>query len=128
MQNKKNESKLKDIISFMNLKKNNPEEYVIKIGENPSFRTNTIPELSILSYINSIPIIVYDELNNPIYIYDNGLKYMKYNNKNNEKYNLSDKEINKYTDKNNKIKSINMRFIFVSNNEVPDFIEILYYK
>ena len=115
----------------MNLKKNNPEEYVIKIGENPSFRTNTIPELYVLSLINTLPIIVYDELNNPIFIYDNGLKYMKYNinnNKNNEKYNLNDKEINKYIEKNNRNKSINLRFIYISNNENPDFIEIIYYK
>jgi hypothetical protein len=123
IENKKNESKLKNIIEYMNLKKDKtPSYYAIKIGENPSFRTNTIPELYILSIINDIPVIVYDDLNNPIYVYDTGLIYNKYDDK------LNKKDISKYINTTNRQKYINIKFIFVLDNQVPNFIEIIYYK
>jgi hypothetical protein len=125
MQNKKNESKLKDISKFMNLKKGKTvQDYSIKIGENSSFRTTTIPELYILSIINDIPIIVYDEVNTVLFIYDNGLKYNKYDNT----YSMKESEINKYSDKTNRHKYINIRFIYITGEIIPDFIENIYYK
>jgi hypothetical protein len=125
IQNKKNSSKLNDIIPYMKLKKDkNPETYAIKIGDNPSFRTNTVPELYILSLINNIPIIVYNDLNIPIFIYDSGLKYEK----DNDKYKMSENDINKYINKTNRNKYINIKFVYISNFEIPDFIEVLYFK
>jgi len=123
LNNKKNESKIKIILKYMDLKKSHiPSDYAIKLGENPAFRTNTIPELYILSIINDIPIVVYDDLNNPIYIYDDGLKYDKTNN------DLNKKDLNKYISKENKHKYINIKMIFISNNQIPDLIETIYYK
>ena len=110
-------------LKYMNLKKLKlPTEYAIKLGENPSFRTNTIPELYILSIINDIPIIIYDDLNNPIFIYDNGLLYNKFD------VELNKKDIQKYINKTNRQKYINIKFIYISNNDIPDYIETIYYK
>ena len=123
IENKKNESKLKNIIEYMQLKKGKTSsDYAIKIGENPSFRTNTIPELYILSMINDIPVIIYDDLNNPIFVYDSGLLYNKYDDK------LNKKDISKYTNVTNRQKYINIKYIYVLDNEIPDFIEVIYYK
>ena len=123
IENKKNKTKLDIITKYMNLKKSKlPNDYAIKLGENPSFRTNTIPELYILSIINDIPIVIYDDLNNPIYVYDNGILY----NKMDDNYNK--KDIQKYTNKENRHKYINIKFVYITNNEIPDFIETIYYK
>ena len=123
IENKKNNTKLQSILPYMNLKKKDTAtNYTIKLGENPSFRTNTIPELHILSIINDIPIIIYDDLNNPIFVYDSGLLYNKFD------IDLNKKDIQKYINKDNKHKYINIKFVYISNNEIPDFIESIYYK
>ena len=49
-QNKKNNSELNEIKIYMNLKKNfTVDDYLVKLGNSISFKTNTIPELYILS-------------------------------------------------------------------------------
>ena len=122
-QNKKNNSELNEIKIYMNLKKNfTVDDYLVKLGNSISFKTNTIPELYILSKINNIPIIVYNDLNKIIYVFDNGLVYSHFD----EKYDKVN--INKYTDVKNKNKYINLRYIFITSSKIPDDIEILYYK
>jgi hypothetical protein len=119
LKNSKNESKIKDLFKYMNLKKNkNINEYLIKIGSSTSYITNCIIELSTLSYINNIPIIIYDDLNIPLYVFNKGLIYDRKVNK--------DSDIKKILD--NKSSSINIRFVYLMNNEVPDTIEVLYFK
>ena len=103
----------------MNLKKNKDiNDFIIKLGGSISFRTNCMVELTVLSYINDIPIVIYDELNIPIYVFNKGLVYDRKINK--------ETEIKKIID--NRDKNINIRFIYTMNNEIPDVMEILYFK
>ena len=119
LKNSKNESKITDLLKYMNLKKSkNINDYLIKIGSSTSYTTNCIIELSVLSYINDIPIIIYDDLNIPIYVFNKGLKYDRKVDK--------ESEVKKLLD--NKISSINLRFVYLMNNEIPDTIEVLYFK
>ena len=49
------------------------KDFIIKMGSSTNYTTNYIVELSVLSIINNIPIIVYNDLNIPMYIFDKGL-------------------------------------------------------
>ncbi len=119
LKNKKNNNKVKELEKYMNLKKKHTvDDFIIKLGSSTSYNTNCIIELTILSYINTYPIIIYNEINKPIYIFDKGLQYDNKVNK--------ESEIKKYID--NRNNSINIRFIYMMNNEIPDVIEILYFK
>ena len=121
--NKKNNTTLKEIIPYMNLKKSYTiSDYAIKLGNSTSYKTNTIPELYILSKINNIPIIIYNDMNKPLYVFDNGIKYLD----NDELY--SKEDIKKYIDPKLRTKYINIRYIFYTGDRIPDDIEILYFK
>ncbi len=123
IENKKNKNLLKDIIPFMNLKKTNTtSDYAIKIGNSTSYKTNTIPELCILSIINNIPIIIYNDLNKPIYIFDGGIRYIY----NSDQYAQTD--ITKYVNPKLRNKYINIRYVFYTGDMIPDDMEILYFK
>ena len=41
---------------------------------------------------------------------------------------MSENDINKYINKTNRNKYINIKFVYISNFEIPDFIEVLYFK
>ena len=119
LKDKKNLSKMKELEKYMDLKKKNTvNDYIIKLGSSASSTTNCLVELSVLSYINPIPIVIYNELNIPIFAFDSGLVYDSKTDKH--------EKIKKYTDKRND--TINMRFVYMMNNESPDLIETLYFK
>lgn len=119
LKNKKNQSKIKEIEKYMNLKKKNTiDDYIIKLGSSASFVTNCISELIILSHINTYPIIVYNELNIPLYVFDKGLQYDSKVNK--------ESEIKNYIEK--RKECINLRFIYMMNTEIPDVIEVIFFK
>ena len=83
--------------------------------------TNCVIELHILSKVNSLPIVIYDDYTNPIYIFDKGLVYDH----------ARDKTIPtvyvKYT-KDDQKNVINLKFSFLANSKIPDEIETMYFK
>ena len=92
----------------------------------PDIRTavwliNEFVELYILSRINRIPIVIYDQDDEVVYIFVKGLVYNKHKNKT-----LSDKYNNLLNE--NKFDCINLRFIFMSNKYIPESIESIYFK
>lgn len=122
LKNKKNESNIKKLVKYMNLNNNNNvDDFIIKIGSSTNYPTNCIIELTILSYINEYPIIVYNDINIPIYIFDNGLIYNHYEINKENKINIK-----KYIDNNKNY--INIKLIYMLNREIPDSIEVVYYK
>ena len=76
-------------------------------------------ELHVLSKIHDIPIIVFNDDSNIIYLFNDGIKY----------HHLYNKSVSDVYTKTEFMKSaINLRFSFVSNKKVPDEIEIIYHK
>lgn len=95
------------------------EKFAIKLVNETEENTNSILELFVLNKINDIPIVIYDEYQTIIYIFDKDIIY----NINSSKKPSSYEEYNK----NNSY--INMRFIFKQENDiVPEKIESIYYK
>jgi uncharacterized Fe-S cluster-containing MiaB family protein len=82
--------------------------------------TNCIVELYILNKLEDIPVLVYDDDDVLIYVFNNGLKYNYYENK------TKSKEVEKFVE--NKNKYIVLKFTFISNKSIPDDIESIYYK
>lgn len=117
----------KELYQYMDIKRKseNPiHDFIMKISQDIPVLTNCIVELFILSKLNDIPIVVYDDDNNIRYIFDNGIVH----NTLDRKYILSESGLKKYTDNKGKYQVINMRFSFVTNNKIPDEIEIIYFK
>ncbi|CAH6421508.1 VETF early transcription factor large subunit [uncultured virus] len=103
----------------------NSDKYLIrnlvnKLMGDISITTNGIIEYHILSKNYNITIIVYDDNNNILYIFDNGLIYdhNKKNNKIDNKYNNSELLRN----------CIHIKFTLMGNSDIPIDIEVLYYK
>lgn len=89
------------------------ERFIIKLVNEIEHNTNCILELYVMNKINDIPIVIYDEYQTILYVFDDGIKR---NDKNFEKY-------TKNTD------CINLRFIFKNSNDViPDKIDAIYYN
>lgn len=113
-----------NIIKYMEIKKNSKHivnEYIIRLGSDVGTLSNCIVELYILNLIQKIPIVVYNDDNQIIYIYDNGLIY----------HYKEDKSIPKKADPYigpKKYTAINLRFSFITHISIPDEIEVLYYK
>jgi hypothetical protein len=118
--------------SNFNSKNKDPiNDYIINLGNDMHILTNCIPELYILNKIEKIPIVVYDDDNVLIYVFEEskGLIYNyseKAKNKGPEKEQEKDPAITKILE--NKTKNITLRFEFISNKSIPDDIEVFYYK
>ena len=80
-----------------------------------SYNTDGKIELTVLSYIFPYPIIVYNNFNNIIYIYSNGI------------VDVNEKTIKKYTNENDRFKTISLKFEYEGNNKIPTTIESIYY-
>jgi hypothetical protein len=120
LNNKKNESEVNKLVEYMHLKqKASINNYIIKLGSTSGTTSSCIVELAALSYINDIIIIAVNDLNQPIYIFDKGIKFDS--NKN------SKEDITKYLDKKTRQNKINIRLSYSSNNITPDIIEVLYF-
>jgi len=107
------ETELKDYIDVN--KKNN---YITKVLSDNATLTNCFVELYILNKITkSIPIVIYNEDNNIIFVFDNGTIIVS-------------SEFSKYKSSN---KCINIRFTYYVNSnkdmlhDVPNIIEVLYF-
>ncbi len=96
-------------------------DFVTKLSSDTHTLTNCVIELFVINKIQHIPIVVYNDDNEIVYIFDNGLIYNKNINK------PTQTMTNKYgQDKKNE--KINIRFSFISGSTVPDEIEVIYYK
>ena len=121
LQNNKNKNIIKtDLIKYMgsNKSKDVINDFLIKLGTEVNTLTNCIVELYILNKIQKIPIIIFDENQTVIYIYDDGLKYHYKDNKI-----MTKKEIDGYI---KSVKSIQIRFIFITQNIFPDELYVIY--
>jgi hypothetical protein len=103
-----------DLEKYFDIKKkeskNVVNDFVIKLAKDIDVTTNCVIELHILSIINKIPIVVYNDYNDLTYIFDNGLVMGSLSQK------FNNKDI------------INLRFSYFTNRKIPDDIETLYYK
>jgi hypothetical protein len=124
-----NDSKNKKIIDthllqYMDVKKNvknEIQEFILKLAKEIIILTNCIVELFVLSKINQIPIVVYNEDNKVIYIFDKGITYNSNIDKkipdNSQKFIKDDRK-----------NVVNLRFTFISSNKIPDEIATIYFK
>jgi len=100
------------------------DEFIIQINNDIVTTTNFIIELYILNQIYKIPIIIYDDENNIIYIIDDGMKYDKQKNKDKIKQNRYDK----YRDVKNLKNMINVRLYLQKGSRIPTSVDIIYFK
>jgi len=109
-----------DLEKYLEIKKTSKDvikDFVIKLAKDIEIYTNCIVELHVLSIINKIPIIIYNDYNNIEYVFDNGLVYLRSSGESvPEKY---DKLIRE---------SVKLRFIFMTHSIIPDEIETIYFK
>ncbi len=124
LQDPNNSDEIKDkLLPYMEIKKKSKDyinDFIVKLGNDMHILTNCIVELYILNKLEDIPILVYDDDDILIYVFNNGLKYNYYENKN------KSKEVDKLIE--NKTKYIVLKFTFISNKSIPDDIESIYYK
>jgi len=122
LQNRNNKEEIdRELIKFMDIKKTvkNPlQEFIIKLAQDIPTLTNCIIELYVLSKINHIPIVVLID-DNIKYIFDNGLLY-----------NANDQKSNKNIIQKYKARKdvINITFNYITNQKIPDDINVIYYK
>ena len=99
------------------------ENYLIKLRKFMG-NTSAFVELYVLSKIFNYPIIVYNNFNQIIYIFNDGLIFYLYDKKIN-----NDKIIKKYDDHiNNNKKCIILKFEFITNKTIPNAIISIYKK
>jgi hypothetical protein len=111
----------KDLLPYMDsgVTKNVVSEFINKISRDVLTVTNGVVEYYILSKYYKIPIIVYNEYNTIIFVFDDGL--------------VNGKKIDEYKNKNIQKKSINIKFIYHSDSNdrnsssLPVSIETIYF-
>jgi hypothetical protein len=116
------------------ISKNNIDKYILEMTKNINDMTNCVIELHILSQINKIPIVVYNNHDKLLYIFDDGLKYDS-KNKSDDSQNKSDDSQNKSDDSKNKdylnsTVTINLKFYLsdLENNIIPYQIDVIHFK
>lgn len=108
-----------EMIPYMEVKresKNIIDDFILKIGSDVNIISNYIVELFILNMIQNIPILVYDENDEIMYVFDNGLIY--HHKEDNEVPNI---------DKYDPSSIINLRFIYIIDDITPNNVEVLYF-
>jgi hypothetical protein len=118
----RNENNRLDIIEYfksikLNIKKEiyNYKDIIIK---NLELYDEYMIEVYIINKLLNIPIVIYNDYENIIGIYDNGIKY-------NKKYNIgNDKEADKYKENKN---YINIKLEFAMKNLISNF-RVIFYK
>ncbi|AYV78750.1 MAG: early transcription factor VETF large subunit, partial [Edafosvirus sp.] len=129
LQNTKNRKDIENnLFKFMETKKKSSDvinDFVIRLGNDVYTLTSGVVELYALNKIQKLPILVTDDNNNIVYIFDDGLVFNIYDTNNND---ITSKKYSKYTTIDFKKTTINLRFSFITNKLIPDEVEILYYK
>jgi len=107
-----------EMLDNMSVRKSSQDqivEFIIRLANEVITTSNNITELMVLSKINNdIPIIIRNDIDRAIHIFDNGVHYENPDTKQVQNY---DKKI-----------CINLRYEYVGNSTVPDIIEVVYYK
>jgi len=107
----------KNVNTFVN-------EFVVRIGTEPAMVSNCIFELYILNKVQHIPIVVYNDNFEILYIFDDGLLYNSIvPNKNG---NLQQKILEKYGKNAEKKDIITLQFILPTQNDKPFSILAIY--
>jgi hypothetical protein len=122
-ESKNNKNILKSYPEYLDIRKSSKDsvrDFVLRLAKDVPVMTNCVIELHILSKLNNIPIVIYNDYNNIVYIFDKGLVYDSHITK------QIPEEFVKYT-KADKT-AINLRFSFVANNKIPEEIEVIYFK
>jgi len=126
LSDKKNKTEIMDnLVENMDIRRSSKtpiNEFIIKLVKDVHVTTNCFVELYVFSKINpDIPIIVVDEENKPVYIFNNGIVHNKFS----KKYRASDA-----TEIVTKMKhtGIYIRFDNPSQHKSPDVIEVICYK
>ena len=101
--------------------KNKVQEFVRILGKGVITITNCVVELYVLNKKYNLPIIIYNDNQEIIYIYDNGLAYDRKNPSKNIK-------MDKYKDKEFLKLAGNIKFSLFETSDVPVEIEVIYYK
>lgn len=117
---------MKNLLTYLEPKHNSKSvinDYIIKINNTVLTLTTGIVELYILNKLHNIPIIVHNDNNNIIYIFDNGIVFNLRN-----KDNINDTKYEIYLKNEGMKKALNMRFNFSANKVIPEEIEVIYYK
>lgn len=113
-----------ELVQYMDQRrssKNPIHDFIIKLGSDVYTLTNCIVELYALNKLQRIPIIIYDDNNNVIYIFDGGLKYHH-----RDKRAMTKPQIEDFIRTTNK--KIQIRFTFITDSSIPDEIEVIYSK
>ena len=114
----------KEMAQYLEIKKSskNPvSDFVIKLAKDVPVMTNCVIELHVLSKINRIPIVIYNDQSVPIYIFDKGLVYDH----------TVDQKIPEAYSKYVKTEiknAVNLRFSYVTNALIPENAEVIYFK
>lgn len=115
---------LKELSEYLEIKKTSKDavrEFIVKLAKDVPVMTNCVVELFVLSKVNKIPIIVYNDQHEPIYIFDKGVVYDI-----NKHKKMTEKHVNfvKTESKN----CINIKLSYMGNNMIPEKAEIMYFK
>lgn len=111
-----------NILKFFYEKKNSKNivnDFIITLSKDINIISNCIIELYVLNQLNDIPIIIYNQHDDIVYIFDKKIIF----NSHTDKYT---KDFDLYI--NNKHDYINLKFIFITNNYIPDHIHTIYFK
>ena len=104
-------------------KKSFIDRYIHKLNQEV-MKTTGVVELYILNKKYGIPIIVYDQYNTIIYIFDKNIIYDKFITNSD----INDKKYDKYKDIINLNKYIHIRYASLSTSNIPMSVEVIYYK
>jgi len=116
---------LKKYINFRSSKNFNfIQDFINRLNKDISTNTNCIVELFILNKIYNIPIIVYNDMSEVIYVFDDGIKYNFYDD---DKTKFNNKKFDKYRKREVILKSISIK-LHLTNSDIPDQFFILYHK
>jgi hypothetical protein len=125
LQDIKNKKIVDKMIKYMDIKKSSYDtvhDFTVKLAKDIPTLTNCIVELSVLSKLNKIPIVVYDDNANVVYIFDNMLQY----DVNVDKELTADQK--KFLKHDDQKDVINLKFSLISNKKIPDNIDVLFFK
>jgi hypothetical protein len=117
LDNLKNRNEIEEFKKYMIINKKSKNvinDFITKLGTDISFASNSIVELYILNKIHKIPIVIYNEDNKIIYVFDDD--FIDYSNK---------EPNNKYVEKSD---LINIRFNYIKSSDKPDMFEVIYFK
>lgn len=125
LRDSKNKKEINEqVVPLMNINRTNPlDEFISRLTSDIITFTSGVVELYVLSRIIKIPIVVINDNNKVIFVFNNGLKF-------HHKQDNTDKleQFNEFVNIENNKETIYLRFSYLTNRDVPDEIEVIYSK